>query len=123
MNAMAPISRISDGVEADFLHAVDDCAELVGSSGRSVGVRCTMMTSRRLAAVDHRKDRRIAHEAAVPIGVAVDLRCARIMNGRQAEASTVGAELFAGEHLHLAGADVGRRQKQLDQLFAVCAPA
>ena len=29
----------------------------------------------------------------------------------------VGAELFAGEHLHLAGADVGRRQKQLDHFL------
>ena len=76
-----------------------------------------MMTSGAVASVDHRKDRRISHETAVPISLAVDL--GRAHHEWQAGRSEhmVGGNFLAGEHFHLAGPHVGRAKKQLDHLL------
>ena len=67
------------------------------------------------AFVDQRKDRRVAHVAAVPVGLAVDLH--RLEQERQAGRGhhRVGRDLGIPEHAHLARAHVGGAQEQLDR--------
>ena len=72
-----------------------------------------------VAVVDQREDRRVAHVAAVPVGLAVDLD--RLEQERQAGRGQhrVGRDLALAEHLHLAGAHVGRGEEQLDRAAAL----
>ncbi len=96
------------GIEADLVDAVRDLHR---------GARQLLATQRvdvhdddvaGLAVIDQRKKCGIAHVAAVPIGLALDLH--GLEQERQAGGGerAVGAHLVALEHLHFAGADVGR---------------
>ena len=107
------------GVEADLVDAVHDVAR----RGRHVGAVHRVDVDhdhvRRLAVVDQRVDGGVAHVAAVPIGLAVDLD--RLRHERQASRRQDGVRrhLGAGEDPDLAGPDVRRRQEQLDRRAAV----
>ena len=69
----------------------------------------------RLAAVDQREDGGIAHVAAVPVVLALDLD--RLVDERQTGRGQhpVDADVVLGEDLHLAGAHIGGRDEQLDR--------
>ena len=69
----------------------------------------------RRALADQRRQRRVAAEAAVPVGLAVDLD--RLEHRRQAGRGEehVRGDLVLAEHPAAAGADVGRGDEELDR--------
>src|ERR1700733_8171511 len=71
-----------------------------------------------VATVDHRKNRWIAHEAAVPIILAVDLRRSHLDRVTAGGEHMVCGELLARERFYLGGAYVGGAKKQLNHLLA-----
>ena len=104
------------GVEADLVDAVEDLrSPCCGSSGALDRIDVDDQHVRRVAAIDQREDRRIAHVAAVPIGLAVDLD--GLEQERQAGRGhdRVDRQLVVGEHLDLAGAHIGGADVELQR--------
>jgi hypothetical protein len=105
-------------IEADLVDAVHDLVrrgrhlvaqDRVDVHDNDVG-RC--------AVVDQREDRGIAHVAAVPVVLALDLD--RVEHERQAGRGerAIDGHLVPGEDLDLAGAHVGRAQEELERPLA-----
>ncbi len=115
--AIARISRISEELKLISLIRFKISVAVLGTLvARSIGLMWTITTSRAVAAVDQREDRRIAHVAAVPIVLAVDLD--RLEQERQAgrgEHARRRVSSVVLEDLDLAGAHVGRADEELDR--------
>src|SRR5215468_4419440 len=111
--ATARISRISEELKLISLTRFMISRALVGLSGRSIGLTCTMRMSRDWR-IDQREQRRVSHISSVPVVLAVNLDglIEERQTGRRKHA--IIGYLLVGKDPDLPGAHIRRGQEQLD---------
>ena len=101
------------GVEADLVNALLDLARTLRHARPLDRVQRNEQDIGRRTRIDQRKDAGIAHIAAVPIGVTINLH--RLEGLRKAGGGEHGIErhLFACKDFHMAGFHIRRAEEQL----------
>ena len=101
-------------IEADLIHTVLNLASPFRDAIPTNGVQHHQQHIARRSGIDKRKQAGVAHESAIPIGLAINFHSLEGLRQAGRGEHSIERDIAILENSDVTGLNIGRRQKQLD---------